>query len=118
MKLSTIALIGSLLSLAGGAAIAAGDHAQHGSASPAATAAASPAAKALTSGEVRKVDTEQGKVTIKHEAIANLEMPPMTMVFRAQSPEMVKDLKVGEKVRFQAENSGGGFVVTHIERGG
>lgn len=72
-------------------------------------------AAALTSGEVRKVDREQGKVTIKHEAIANLDMPAMTMVFRAQKPELLKDLNVGDKIRFHAESAGGALVVTQIE---
>ncbi|MBA2676146.1 copper-binding protein [Ramlibacter sp.] len=88
-----------------------------GLASAATDAAAAPAAAsaALTAGEVRKVDTEQGKVTIKHEAIANLEMPPMTMVFRASKPELLKDVKAGDKIRFRAENVAGGIVVTDIQ---
>ncbi|CDS53415.1 putative exported protein [Polaromonas sp. CG9_12] len=48
------------------------------------SATATPGVSAkLTSGEVRKIDTEQGKLTIKHEAIENLQMPGMTMVFKA-----------------------------------
>lgn len=69
----------------------------------------------MTAGEVRKVDVDQAKVTLKHEAIANLDMPPMTMVFRAQSADMLKNLKPGDKVRFHAETSGGAIVVTHIQ---
>lgn len=100
----------TLLALSAGGAIAAGDHGQHQASSPSASAPA-----AMTVGEVRKVDTEQGKVTLKHEAIANLDMPPMTMVFRADKPEMLKDLKVGDKVRFHAQSVGGAIVVTHIQ---
>jgi Cu(I)/Ag(I) efflux system periplasmic protein CusF len=77
--------------------------------------AAGEKAAALTSGEIRKVDVKQQKVTIKHEAIANLDMGPMTMVFRASKPEQLKDLKAGDKVRFRAESSKGALVVTHIE---
>jgi Cu(I)/Ag(I) efflux system protein CusF len=69
----------------------------------------------LTAGEVRKVDTEQGKVTLKHETIKNLDMPPMTMVFRAEKPELLKDLKPGDKVRFAAASVGGSMVVTEIQ---
>ena len=101
----------ALMSLGASGAFAAGDHAQHA----AATAGASATAMAMTSGEVRKVDIDQAKVTLKHEAISNLDMPPMTMVFRAQSADLLKNLKPGDKVRFHAENSGGAIVVTHIQ---
>lgn len=73
------------------------------------------AAMAMTAGEVRKVDLEQGKVTLKHEAITNLDMPPMTMVFRATDPAQLNGLKPGDKVRFHAESSNGAMVVTHIQ---
>lgn len=79
-----------------------------------ATAAVAPAA--LTSGEIRKVDASQGKVTIKHEAIANLDMPAMTMVFHAAKPELLAGLKAGDRIRFRAENSSAGFTVTEIQR--
>lgn len=81
-------------------------------------AQAAPAAAAvlkLTSGEVRKVDTEQGKVTIKHEAIENLEMPAMTMVFKASKPELLKDIKAGDKIQFRAETVAGAMTVTNIQ---
>lgn len=77
--------------------------------------AAASSASALTSGEVRKVDNEQAKVTIKHEPITNLDMPAMTMVFRVAQPEMLKQLKTGDKVQFRAENREGAIVVTQIE---
>lgn len=76
---------------------------------------ASSFAAELTAGEVRKVDTEQGKVTLKHEAIKNLDMPPMTMVFRAEKPELLKDLKPGDKVRFAAQSVSGAIVVTELQ---
>jgi Cu/Ag efflux protein CusF len=106
------------MSILAAPALAAGDHA--GGHAPAAPAAAAPAAAGaqakLTGGEVRKVDAEQGKLTIKHEAIANLDMPPMTMVFRVAKPELLKDLKAGDQIRFQAESSGGAITVTKIEK--
>ena len=77
--------------------------------------AAPSSATALTSGEVRKIDDEQGKVTIKHEPIANLDMPAMTMVFRVAQPGMLKELKTGDKVQFRAESRGGAIVVTQIQ---
>lgn len=94
-----------------GSAFAAGAQAQQMS-----TAAAAPAAnQARVAGEVRKVDLEQGKVTIRHDAIVNLDMPAMTMVFRAEKPELLKNVKAGDKIRFQAESTAGTLVVTHIE---
>jgi len=82
-----------------------------------ATAGATTAAAAskLTAGEVRKVDAEQGKVTIKHEAIASLDMPPMTMVFKAGKADMLKGMQVGDKVRFKAEKRDGAITVTELE---
>ena len=77
--------------------------------------AAAPAAATMTAGEVRKVDPEQGKVTIKHDSIVNLDMPAMTMVFRAEKPELLKNVKAGDKIRFHAESVGGALVVTRIE---
>ena len=64
--------------------------------------------------EVRKVDKDAGKVTLKHGAIANLEMPPMTMVFRVKEPAMLEQMKAGDKVRFKAEKIQGAYTVTEI----
>ena len=80
---------------------------------PATTPAATSAK--LTAGEVRKIDTEQGKLTIKHESIENLEMPGMTMVFKAADPAMLQKLKVGDKIEFAAEKANGAIVVTAIK---
>ena len=80
---------------------------------PATTPAATSAK--LTAGEVRKIDTEQGKLTIKHEPIESLEMPGMTMVFKAVDPAMLQQLKVGDKIEFAAEKANGAIVVTAIK---
>jgi Cu(I)/Ag(I) efflux system protein CusF len=80
--------------------------------------AAAPAAGAstpLADGEVRRVDRQQGKVTLKHGEIRNLEMPPMTMAFRVRDPAMLDRLNVGDKVQFSAEQIDGSYVVTRIE---
>ena len=68
-----------------------------------------------TDGEVRKIDKEQGKVTLKHGPIANLEMPGMTMVFKVSDPKMLDSVKEGDKVRFSAEKVNGAITVTAIE---
>ena len=80
----------------------------------AAPATQAPAAT-LTDGEVRRIDRDQGKVTIKHGEIRNLEMPPMTMVFRVKDPSMLDRLKPGDKIRFAADQVNGAFTVTRIE---
>jgi Cu/Ag efflux protein CusF len=78
-------------------------------------AAATGAAAPLADGEVRRVDRQQGKVTLKHGEIRNLEMPPMTMAFRVRDPAMLDRLNVGDKVQFSAEQIDGSYVVTRIE---
>ncbi len=69
----------------------------------------------MSDGEVRKIDKEAGKITIKHGPLPNLEMPGMTMVFQVKDPAMLDKLKVGDKVRFTAEKVGGAIVVTDIQ---
>jgi Cu(I)/Ag(I) efflux system protein CusF len=79
-------------------------------------ALAAPAlAQGLSDGEVRKVDKEAKKITIKHGPLANLDMPPMTMVFQVKDPAMLDQVKAGDKVKFQAEKMGGAYTVTKIE---
>lgn len=69
----------------------------------------------LSSGEVRKVDKAASKITLKHGEIKNLEMPPMTMVFQVRDPALLDKAKVGDKVRFAAEQKDGALVVTTLE---
>ena len=69
----------------------------------------------MTAGEVRKVDTEQGKITIKHGPIANLEMPPMTMVFGMKDPAGLDGLERGDEVRFTVVEEGGKMLIERIE---
>ena len=66
-------------------------------------------------GEVRKVDKETGKITLRHGPIANLDMPAMSMVFQVKDPALLDQVKTGDKVRFQAEKVGSQYTVTHIE---
>lgn len=68
-------------------------------------------------GEVRKVDKEQGKVTLRHGPIPNLEMGGMTMVFRVADSKMLDSVKEGDKVKFTADKVNGVFTVTSIQAG-
>ena len=71
---------------------------------------------AMSDGVVRKVDLSAGKITLKHGPITNLDMPPMTMVFRAQPLELLNKVKPGDTVKFHAEEIGGMLTVTAIEK--
>lgn len=68
-----------------------------------------------TQGEVRKVDLENGKLTLRHGPIRNLDMPGMTMVFKVADRKLLDKLKEGDKVRFAAERANGAITVTDIE---
>ena len=69
----------------------------------------------MTDGEIRKVDTENKKITIRHGEIKSLDMPAMTMVFRVRDPAMLDQVKAGDKVRFRADKVNGAFTVMEIE---
>lgn len=104
----TLAALFTSLVLALPAAVLANTH------QPAQSTAASTQA-ALTEGEVRKVDKDAKKLTIRHGAIINLDMPPMTMVFQVQDPAMLDKVQAGDKIRFRADKVGGSYVVTALE---
>ncbi len=69
----------------------------------------------MTDGEVRKVDLEGGKLTLKHADIKSLDMPAMTMVFVVKDKAMLEKLKTGDKIRFRAINDAGKYTVTEIQ---
>src|SRR6266511_4475721 len=71
----------------------------------------------MVDGQVTKVDESAGKITLKHGPIKKLDMDePMTMVFRVQDPAMLKRVKHGDKVKFDADRINGQFTVTKIEK--
>lgn len=69
----------------------------------------------MSQGEIRNVDKDAGKLTIKHGELKNLGMPAMTMVFRAKDPAMLGRVKVGDQVRFMAEKVDGALTVTMLD---
>ena len=101
------------LSMGAAAGFFASAHAQ--TAAPAASGVLQVSAGAMTDGEVRKIDKENKKITLKHGEIKNLDMPGMTMVFQVKDPAMLDTVKAGDKVMFKAEKSGGAIVVTEIQ---
>jgi len=72
---------------------------------------------ASISGEVKKIDEGAGKITLKHGAAKGLGMDePMTMVYRVKDPGMLKQVKVGDKVTFEAEEAASGYTVTKMQK--
>ena len=72
---------------------------------------------ASISGEVKKIDEGAGKITLKHGAAKSLGMDePMTMVYRVKDPAMLKQVKVGDKVSFEAEEAASGYTVTKLQK--
>jgi Cu/Ag efflux protein CusF len=98
------------------AASHAGGHGAHGDhGKPAAQTSTMAATGDMTDGEVRKVDKEGGKLTLKHADIKSLDMPPMTMVFVVKDKAMLDKLKAGDKIKFKAINDAGKFTVTEMQ---
>jgi Cu(I)/Ag(I) efflux system periplasmic protein CusF len=87
------------------------DHAAH----HAPAAASSAPAGEFVQGEVRRVNADTKRVTLRHGPIPNLDMPEMTMVFQVQDPAALDSLKPGDKVRFKADKVGETYVVTALE---
>jgi Cu(I)/Ag(I) efflux system protein CusF len=82
---------------------------------PASNGSATSASSDMTDGEVRKVDMDNKKITLRHGEIKNLGMPGMTMVFQVKDPAFLDKVKTGDKVRFTAEKMNGALTVTNIE---
>jgi uncharacterized cupredoxin-like copper-binding protein len=70
----------------------------------------------FTTGEVRKIDLQNSKITIRHGAIKNLDMPPMTMVFTVKDKDMLSPLKSGDSVRFVVMHEAGKYVITQLQK--
>jgi Cu/Ag efflux protein CusF len=80
-----------------------------------------PSARAQSANNVRgqiiDVDQSAGEITIRHGPIKALGMDHgMTMVFRAKDPRVLKRVKVGDRIKFDADDVKGEYSVTHIEK--
>lgn len=99
MKANKVAAVGLVLSLA-------------------VSSASAFAQAAMVNGEVKKIDEAAGKITLKHGPIKSLDMEDeMTMVFRVQDLSMLKQVKVGDKVKFEAERAAAGITITKMQKG-
>jgi len=80
------------------------------------TAGMALAQAAAVKGEVKKIDEAAGKITMKHGPIKNLDMDAMTMVLRVNDPAMLKKVKIGDKVKFEAERTPEGVTITKMQK--
>lgn len=108
MKLSFALFLSLAVYALPGAAQPKSDHDSHHPSTKSAQQAA------FADGEVRKVDKDAKKITIKHGPLEALDMPPMTMVFRVSDPAMLEGVKAGDKVKFQVEKRGGALTLTKL----
>lgn len=106
----TLPLIAATLTAPALAQQNAADHSSHAS-----HQAVPAAASAMSEGEIRKIDRDAQKITIRHGPIVNLNMPPMTMVFQVKDAALLDRAKTGDKVKFSAEQSRGAYIVTSID---
>ena len=107
-----------ILSASSVAAVAGGDAVTKPPTEATAVAEKTSTSAPMAEGEIKKIDKEAGKVTIKHGEIKNLDMPPMTMVFRIKDAAQLDTLKVGDKINFAADNINGKLTVTQVEVNG
>lgn len=78
--------------------------------------AAAEAQLPLVDAEVRRVDTTANKLSLRHQNIPNLDMPPMSMVFQVADPALLDGLKAGDKVRVTVDEVDGAYTVLSVER--
>jgi Cu/Ag efflux protein CusF len=69
----------------------------------------------MAEGEIKKINRDSKKMTIKHGDIKSLDMPGMTMVFQIRDTSLLETFKTGDKVKFVVEKSDGAFVVTSMQ---
>ncbi|KWO55562.1 copper-binding protein [Burkholderia territorii] len=68
----------------------------------------------LTDAEVKRVDPASGKITLKHGALENVGMPPMTMAFKAKDAAMLSEVRAGDKVKVRVENVNGTLTIVKL----
>ncbi len=89
---------------------AADDHAGHHAPGSSATN------QAWIHGEVRRIDADANKLTLRHEAIPQFEMDAMTMAFRVARPALLEGIAVGDKVRFRLDKVGSRLTVVELQK--
>lgn len=79
-------------------------------------AGASQALAQSAQGTVKRIDAGAGKITVDHGPIKNLNMDSMTMVFRVKDPAMLKQVKAGDKIRFDADRINGAITIINMKK--
>ncbi len=110
---STLAVvaIAAAIGIAPGTTIASAEHDKHHTAKP----ADGEKKPEMIDAEVRKIDLDAKKITLKHGAIKSLDMPAMTMVFQVKDTKLLDNVKPGDKVKVNVEQTKSGYAVTNIE---
>jgi len=67
-------------------------------------------------GVITDIDPKAATLTLKHEPVASLGWPAMTMSFRAVPPSLLKGLKVGQKIGFDANQGSGLPEITAVRK--
>jgi Cu/Ag efflux protein CusF len=117
MNMNALSKLTLAIALAAAASVAGaqnGAHSGHG-AHDAHAGHTAPATAELTDGEVKKIDKEAGKITLRHGELKNLNMSPMTMVFRVKDPAMLDQVKAGDKVKFAADRVNGAITIIQLQ---
>lgn len=65
-------------------------------------------------GEVKKIDKDAGKITLKHGDLKHLDMPGMTMVFTVKDKSLLDKVQPGDKVKFHAISENGKLMVIDL----
>jgi len=107
-NLVSMAMAAALMTFGALPAAAQQDHSAHHSAS-------AQKGTDMADGEVRRIDKEARKITLRHGEIKSLDMPPMTMVFQVKDGALLEKVRTGDKVKFQAEKEGSAYIVVAIE---
>lgn len=113
MKAFSKLILAVVMAAASSLAFAQDSHAGQG---PAHAGHEAPAAAELTEGEVKKIDKDAGKITLRHGEIRNLNMAAMTMVLRVKDAAMLDQVQVGDRIRFAAERVNGAVTVVQWEK--
>jgi Cu/Ag efflux protein CusF len=77
---------------------------------------ASAAQAQWANGEIRRIDAQNLRLTIKHGEIKALDMPPMTMVFYVKDPVLLQGLAVQDTIEFQASLEGTKYYLTEVKK--
>lgn len=65
-------------------------------------------------GVITAIDAKAGKLTIKHDPIAAIGWPAMTMTFKASPPTLLNAVRIGQTIAFDVKAQGMSGEVTAI----